>query len=96
MRRGAWVGSPDGVALVNTATMKVIDALSYEGAIAMAMVTGVGTASLAEGMALPGAVADSNTENASLSRLPTGHDGNNAATDWACTKSVTPGLPDLP
>lgn len=49
-----------------------------------------------EGTALSPALADSNVEPMSLARLPDGHDGNNAATDWALTKTATPGLPNLP
>ena len=89
-------GSPDGLALVNTTTMKLIDALSYEGEITSTTITNVGTVSLVEGMAISAAIVDSNAENASFSRLPNGYDGNNAATDWVLSKTLTPGLPNLP
>jgi hypothetical protein len=90
-------GAPDGVALINTMTMSVVDALSYEGAITVASIPGVtGMPSLVEGTALPASVADSNTVNASLARLPNGVDSNNAADDWSLSMTPTPGAPNLP
>ena len=85
-------GAPDGVALVNTTTSTLVDALSYEGAMTSVTVTGVpGMVSLVEGTLLPATTADSNTVVGSLSRLPNGTDLNNAATDWAFTATPTPG-----
>jgi hypothetical protein len=80
-------GAPDGIALVDTATMTVIDAFSYEGAITMAQLTGfAATTSLVEGTALATAVADSNTADGSLCRSPNGQDTDNANADWKfCT-----------
>ena len=90
-------GAPDGVALVNTTTGTLVDALSYEGAMTATTVTGIaGMVSLVEGTVLPAAVADSNTVAASLSRLPNGNDTNNAATDWALSNTPTPGVANLP
>jgi cysteine-rich repeat protein len=90
-------GAPDGVALVNTTTGTLVDALSYEGAMTATTVTGItGMVSLVEGTVLPVAVADSNTVPASLSRLPNGNDGNNAATDWALSNTPTPGVANVP
>ena len=87
-------GSPDGIALVDTLNLKLLDALSYEGAMTMVPVPGLGTVSLVEGEAFP--IADSNSDEGSLSRIPNGNDKNNAKTDWAFTKTPTPGLANLP
>ena len=83
-------GSPDGVALVETATGGVLDALSYEGEITAAQI-GAATVSLVEGTALAGSVADSNTVAGSLARHPDGRDTNNAASDWVFTTTPTRG-----
>ncbi len=90
-------GAPDGVALINTATMSLVDALSYEGAISAATVPGVtGMVNLVEGTALPVSVADSNTAPGSISRLPNGTDSNNAGDDWDFTSTPTPGAANVP
>jgi large repetitive protein len=90
-------GSPDGMALVNTNNMTLVDALSYEGAITMATGTGLpGAVSLVEGTLLPATVADSNTVQGSLCRIPNGTDTNNAATDWAFCSAPTPGAANVP
>jgi vibriolysin len=82
-------GAPDGVALVNGTTL--VDALSYEGNITGAVLTGAGTKSLVEGTALAASKADSNTVAQSLCRFPNGTDTNNASTDWSLRSMVTPG-----
>ncbi|MEO7591436.1 MAG: M4 family metallopeptidase, partial [Byssovorax sp.] len=82
-------GAPDGVALINGSTL--VDALSYEGNITAAAITGVGTVSLVEGTALASSVADSNTVTKSLCRYPNGTDTGNASTDWTLRSVVTPG-----
>ncbi len=87
-------GAPDGVALVDVAGGTLLDALSYEGEIRAASI-GSATFDLVEGAALPLAVADSNTVDGSLSRLPDGSDTGNAATDWAFTTTVTPGTANV-
>jgi len=87
-------GAPDGVALVDTLGLKLLDALSYEGAMNNVTVPGLGMISLVEGEAFP--TADSNVEQASLARIPNGNDKNNAKTDWAYTKNPTPGAANLP
>jgi large repetitive protein len=87
-------GAPDGVALINTATGTLLDALSYEGEIHAATISGQ-THDLVEGAALATATADSNTVAGSLSRLPDGTDTNNAATDWAFTTTATPGAANV-
>ena len=87
-------GAPDGVALVDIATGELLDALSYEGEITEAVI-GEATYSLVEGTALPASVADSNTVDGSLSRIPDGEDTNDAASDWVFTTTVTPGAANV-
>jgi hypothetical protein len=88
-------GAPDGIALFDLAEGAVVDALSYEGAIRDAAI-GAGRYSLVEGTALAAGVADSDTVAGSLSRLPSGSDTDDAATDWAFTRRPTPGDVNLP
>jgi hypothetical protein len=89
-------GSPDGVALINTQTNTLIDALSYEGSITAAMITGFSTpVSLVEGTVLPTGVADSNTIRGALIRSPNGTDADNAATDWCFSGTLTPGAANV-
>jgi hypothetical protein len=85
-------GAPDGVALVDTGTGTLLDALSYEGEIVAATISGQ-SYNLVEGTVL--ATADSNTVAGSLSRLPDGTDTDNAATDWAFTTTATPGAANV-
>ena len=87
-------GAPDGVALVDTATGTLLDALSYEGEIHAATIDGL-THDLVEGTALAAGVADSNTVAGSLSRLPDGTDTNDADTDWKFTTTATPGAANV-
>ncbi len=87
-------GSPDGVALIDTATDALLDALSFEGAITAAVIDGQ-TYSLVEGTLLPADVADSNTVDGSLSRIPDGADTNDAASDWEFTTTKTPGAANV-
>lgn len=85
-------GAPDGIALIDTVSSTVIDALSYEGSITAANIVGFATpVNLVEGTALQGTVADSNIENASLIRNPDGTDTDNANSDWVYTTTPTPG-----
>lgn len=86
-------GAPDGVALIDAAGGELLDALSYEGPIANAVI-GTQTYSLVEGTVLPASVADSNTVAGSLSRIPDGTDTDDAATDWAFTTTATPDAPN--
>ncbi len=84
-------GAPDGIALVDTSALTVIDALSYEGSITAAMLPGFTVPpSLVEGTVLDPTVADSNTADGSLCRHPNGQDTDNANADWAfcATRSV--------
>ncbi|HET9990044.1 MAG TPA: lamin tail domain-containing protein, partial [Kofleriaceae bacterium] len=85
-------GAPDGLALVDTSTNTLIDALSYEGSITAAMLPGFATpASLVEGTVLASTVADSNTTDGSLCRHPNGQDTDNAAADWGLCATLSPG-----
>ncbi|WP_437485223.1 lamin tail domain-containing protein [Sorangium sp. So ce1014] len=86
-------GAPDGIALVNSATGSVIDALSYEGSIT-AVTMGGASVSLVEGEE-PASVAD-NAMLGSLCRLPDGTDTNQAAADWAFSATITPGAANVP
>ena len=87
-------GAPDGLALVHTGTGSLLDALSYEGPITAARI-GTQTYNLVEGTLLPATVADSNTIEGSLSRLPDGRDTNDAASDWAFTQTLTRGAANV-
>jgi hypothetical protein len=87
-------GTPDGVALINTASGALLDALSYEGEITAAII-GSQTYNVVEGTALAGTVADSNTVDGSLSRIPDKQDTNNAASDWVFTQTKTPGAANV-
>jgi large repetitive protein len=84
--------SPDGLALVDTTNMTIIDAFSYEGALTAAMLPGFTTPpSLVEGTVLDPAVADSNSTDGSLCRHPNGQDTDNANADWAFCATLSPG-----
>jgi hypothetical protein len=87
-------GFPDGVALFDTITGEVLDALSYEGPIERAFI-GSYAYSLVEGTPLPASVADSDTRGGSLAREPNGTDTNDAAADWVFTTTVTEGGPNF-
>jgi imidazolonepropionase-like amidohydrolase len=85
-------GMPDGIALVDTTAMTVIDAFSYEGSITAAMLPGFATPpTLVEGTPLAAAVADSNTVTGSLCRHPNGQDTDNANADWAFCATLSVG-----
>lgn len=87
-------GEPDGLALVDTGSGVLLDALSYEGAIAAATIGGA-TFDLVEGTMLPADVADSNTVDGTLARIPDGHDADDAAGDWSFTTTPTPGAANV-
>ena len=83
-------GAPDGLAIINVATRRIYDALSYEGSITAATINGfTGTYNLVEGTPVLG--ADSNTQEMSFQRFPSGTDTDNAAADWVLSRTVTPG-----
>jgi large repetitive protein len=84
-------GAPDGIALVDTNTNTLVDALSYEGAITAVNITGLGTVSLVEGTVLPTSIADNNATVGSLCRSPNGVDTDNASVDWKLCSTLTPG-----
>ena len=88
-------GAPDGVALVDTASGTLLDALSYEGAITPRRHRLVGRSTSSRGRVLPTSVADSNTVTGSLIRFPDGSDTNDAATDWRFTTTPTPGAANV-
>jgi hypothetical protein len=86
-------GSPDGIALVNVSTQTVIDALSYEGSITAAQISGFPfVVSLVEGTATT--VTDGETPVGSLARFPNGTDTDNASGDWHFAGAVSPGAPN--
>jgi hypothetical protein len=87
-------GAPNGVALIATTTGTLLDAFSYEGEITAATIDGQ-TYDLVEGTAVAADVADSNTVDGSLSRIPDKQDTNNAAADWAFTQTKTPGAANV-
>jgi collagen triple helix repeat protein len=87
-------GAPDGVALVETSSKALLDALSYEGDITAATIDGQ-TYNLVEGTALAATVVDSNTVDGSLSRIPDKQDTNNASVDWVFTATKTPGAANV-
>jgi hypothetical protein len=88
-------GAPDAVLLFDTANHQVVDALSYEGPITAAVLTGeTGVFNLVEGTAFT--TADSNTANTSLSRLPNGIDTDNSSIDWMLSTTPTPGTANVP
>lgn len=90
-------GAPDGVALVDSVTKTVIDAISYEGAITAATISDFpAPVSLVEGMALDVAVADSNTATKTLCRKGNGVDSNNANVDWVLCNVRTVGTANQP
>ena len=87
-------GAPDGLALIDTETGDLLDALSYEGPITEATIDEQ-TYSLVEGTLLPATVADSNTIEGSLSRIPDGQDTDDAASDWVFTQTLTRGAANV-
>lgn len=90
-------GAPDGVALVDTVTKTVLDALSYEGKITAAAIPELEPPpSLVEGAELPTTVSDSSSQERTLCRTPNGSDTDQAATDWAICATPTPGAANVP
>lgn len=88
MSRTIQNGGPDGVALVNTTSMTLVDALSYEGSITMAMILS-GAVDLVSGTAT--SAADSNSVPGSLARIPNGARSGNDDADWSFEATPTPG-----
>jgi hypothetical protein len=82
-------GAPDAIALVNTSTTTVIDAISYEGGVTAAVITGfTGTRNLVEGTM---AAASDAGATSSIGRNPNGIDSDNASADWAVRATPSPG-----
>jgi len=81
-------GSPDGIALVDSATHTLIDALSYEGAMTSVSLPGFAApVSLVEGTAT---TAADTASTSSLCRRAN-QDTNTAAADWMVCPTSTPG-----
>lgn len=96
IQNGGTAASPsaDAVALVDTGALTVLDALSYEGSITSANITGFSApVSLVEGTPPPG--EDSGAVAMSVSRIPNGADSDNAAADWSFTTTLTPGVANV-
>jgi hypothetical protein len=90
-------GAPDGLALVDTVTKTVLDALSYEGKVTAASIPDFAPPpSLVEGVELATATADSSSSERTLCRSPNGSDTDQAATDWIICATPTPGTPNTP
>ena len=88
-------GAPDGVALIATGASALIDALSYEGSLTAAAISGFAMpVNLVEGV--PTTATDSNATNGSLVRLPNGADTDDANADWAFSGTPTPGAANTP
>jgi hypothetical protein len=79
-------GDPDGVAILDTSTNVVVDALSYGGALGTPLNFVEGT---------PATAKDSNDGGGALIREPNGTDTNNANADWKFTTTLTPGGPNI-
>jgi len=94
-------GHPDGLALIDTANLKVIDSLSYEedtdpSMIAVSIEGFSDPVDLVEGDPLTTSLAaDSNSIQGSLIRSPNGTDTDNAASDWIFSGQPTPGAANV-
>ena len=87
-------GAPDGLALVDTrrtccSTRSATRARSRPPRSARKVFD------LVEGTLLPVDVADSNTVDGTLARIPDGADADDAAADWAFTTTPTPGAANV-
>lgn len=86
-------GSPDAVGLLDTQSHVLLDALSYEGSVTGAVLTGeTGTFDFTEGT--PTTAADDSSPLKSLVRIPDGADTNDEMTDWSASLTPTPGAPN--
>jgi hypothetical protein len=85
-------GPMDGLAVFDSVTLTVLDALAYEGPVTAAMLPGfTAPVSLVEGTALPATNEDSNDTIRTICRFPNGVDTNDAATDWTMCGTLTRG-----
>ncbi|MBM4360444.1 MAG: lamin tail domain-containing protein [Deltaproteobacteria bacterium] len=91
-------GAPDAVGILDVANGKLVDALSYEGSVTMAKLTGiVNPVSFVEGTALDGLVVfDPPDIDAALCRSSKSGDTNDASKDWKVCKTLTPGAANAP
>ncbi|MBK9071112.1 MAG: thrombospondin type 3 repeat-containing protein [Myxococcales bacterium] len=88
-------GAPDGVALIDTSTQTLVDALSYEGSLTSATITGFAApVSLVAGTATP--AGDNGDPARSLARITNGADSGDDNVDWVTTVNITPGAANLP
>ncbi len=87
-------GAPDGLALINTTSGTLVDALAYEGEMKAVVIDGVGTVDLTEGSP-PEVYDDKNVEEMSLIRYPDGVDTDDAASDWTGSTAPSPGSPNV-
>jgi vibriolysin len=88
-------GGPNGVGILDKTTSRLVDALSYGGALVAAQVSGVsGTLDFVEGTAAT--AVDSNTSQGSLARVPNGRDTDDADSDWVFSSTPTPGAANVP
>ena len=78
--------NPAAVAILDTATSTLVDALSYGGSLTTPYDFVEGT---------PTTATDSNDAGGSLIRNPNGTDTGNAASDWAFTTTLTPGTANV-
>jgi len=84
-------GAPDGIALIDSVNLVLIDAISYEGSITAVDLPGFpASVSLVEGTATP--AADLTPFTGSLCRRPDGQDTDNAMADWAVCAAPSAGL----
>ncbi|MDF1564174.1 MAG: DUF4215 domain-containing protein [Deltaproteobacteria bacterium] len=85
-------GAPDGVALIDSVANTLIDALSYEGEITAAVITGFAApVSLVEGSAATAVDAFPNYDGSMCRRASNGRDTDNASLDWSYCPTPTPG-----
>jgi hypothetical protein len=90
-------GPMDGLAVFDSVTLTVLDALAYEGPITAAMLPGfTSPVSLVEGTALDPVNEDSNDEIRTICRLPNGTDTNNSNSDFTVCKTLTRGKANAP
>jgi hypothetical protein len=89
----AMTPASDGILLVNTSTMTILDKLAYEGPLTVNL-TGFGSVNLVEGTMT--SAADDSAPIKSIARIPNGIDNNMASLEWFATTTITPGAPNVP
>ena len=88
-------GAPDGLALVDTGNGRAARRAQLRGRDPRRPRSARKVFDLVEGTVLPVDVADSNTVDGTLARIPDGKDTNDAAADWAFTTTPTPGAANV-